>query len=272
MHTLNQDIVVFEDDTFDITFPVETSGDNPIFQLIPTDQVWFGISTAPNNNYILQKANPGFDKGLFPGNYYSFTNATAFNAGLPQETIMFQPLYFFVPTTGESTVTGGGQGAGFSVLIQDLGSGNVLNPGYPRITVNNVNVTNGIGYTNNSVITIDASNFVDSLGNVATTDLIITLAPGTTADPIPPFTGDIAITSTNEITVSFAQSDFAASGGPLNTDTEYYWELVASIFNFGRILTPPTAITPEPFETQVIATGKLFVSSSMFSIKGYRPS
>ena len=268
MHTLDQNIVVFEDDTFDITFPVETSGDNPIFQLTPTDQVWFGISTAPNNNYILQKANLGWDKGLFPGNYYSFTNVTDFNAGLPQATNILS-LQTFTPPNGASSVTGGGQNASFQVLIQNLGSGNVLNPSYPKIDVNNFNVTNGIGYTNNSVITIDASNFVDSLGNAATTDLIITLGPGTTADPIPPSTGDIAITTTNEITVSFAQSDFAASGGPLNTDTEYYWELVASIFNFGRILFPPTSI--QPFETQVIATGYMYVSSSVLSVSGFRP-
>lgn len=269
MHTLDQNIVVFEDDTFDITFPVETSGDNPIFQLTPTDQVWFGISTAPNNNYILQKANLGWDKGLFPGNYYSFTNVTDFNAGLPQATNILS-LQTFTPPNGASSVTGGGQNASFQVFIQNLGSGNVLNPAYPKIDVNNINVTNGIGYTDDSVITIDASNFVDSLGNVATTDLIITLGPGTTADPIPPSTGDIAITTTNEITVSFAQSDFAASGGPLNTDTEYYWELVASVFNFGVTLIPPST-TNQPFETQVIATGYMHVSSSVFSVSGFRP-
>lgn len=270
MHTLNQNIVVFEDDTFDITFPVETSGDNSIFQLTPTDQVWFGIATAPNNNYILQKANSGWDKGLFPGNYYSYTNVTDFNAGLPQDISIPYSLQTFTPPNGATSVTGGGQNASFQVLVQDLGSGNVLNPAYPKIDVNNINVTNGIGYTDNSVITIDASNFVDSLGNVATTDLIITLGPGTTADPIPPSTGDIAITTTNEITVSFAQSDFAASGGPLNTDTEYYWELVASIFNFGRTLVPPST-TNQPFESQVIATGYMHVSSSVFSVSGFRP-
>lgn len=63
------------------------------------------------------------------------------------------------------------------------------------------------------------------------------------------------------VNVFFTQADFeatAGSGNKLETDEEYYTELVVSDnANEDRSL--------------VAATGKLFISSSMFSIANYRP-
>jgi len=273
MSKLGQYITVFEDDTFDLNFQVDVIAPSSNYSLAATDQVWFGIATAPGNSYILQKANSGWDKGLYPGTYYTFTNAATFNAGLPQDdSTWFEQYFFQVPTTGESTVTGGGQGANFQVRIGSDGSNIILLTGYPLVDVNNVNVTNGIGYTDDSVITIFASNFVNGNGNAATNDLVITLGPGTNATPFPPTTGDIEIEGTLEnpsVKVSFNQDDFAASSGPLSTDTEYYWELVASKFRGGVAFVPTSTV--EPHHTQVMATGYMYVSSSMFSVAGYRP-
>ena len=72
-------------------------------------------------------------------------------------------------------------------------------------------------------------------------------------------TNDIAVVNADTIVnVTFNQGDFTAAGGNLATDTEYYTELVVS---------------PNKNESTsvVAATGKLFISSSMFSIAGYRP-
>jgi hypothetical protein len=73
-------------------------------------------------------------------------------------------------------------------------------------------------------------------------------------------TNDILLVTNDVIVrVFFNQADFDASSGPLATDTEYYTELVvADNGNENRSI--------------VAATGKLYVSSSMFSIAGYRPS
>jgi hypothetical protein len=72
-------------------------------------------------------------------------------------------------------------------------------------------------------------------------------------------TNDIAVVNADTIiNVTFNQTDFIAGGGSLLTDTEYYTELVVS---------------PNQNESTsvVAATGKLYISSSMFSIAGYRP-
>lgn len=82
---------------------------------------------------------------------------------------------------------------------------------------------------------------------------------GTTPTP-PGDTGDISVVSGDVIVnVTFEQGDFDASTGPLATDTEYYTELVISS-------------TTSEDNSVVAATGKLFVSRSMFSAAGYRPS
>jgi hypothetical protein len=81
-----------------------------------------------------------------------------------------------------------------------------------------------------------------------------------TPDGVPTGTNGLTIPSGDSIiNISFSQDDFVASAGTLATDTEYYTELVLSTNGFDT-----TSI--------VAATGKLFISSSMFSIAGYRPS
>ncbi len=82
---------------------------------------------------------------------------------------------------------------------------------------------------------------------------------GTTPSP-PSDTNNINVVSGDVIVnVYFEQDDFDASTGPLDTDTEYYTELV---------------ISDDTSENNsvVAATGKLFVSRSMFSAAGFRPS
>lgn len=75
--------------------------------------------------------------------------------------------------------------------------------------------------------------------------------------------GDFIVgTSDNIIKIYFNQSDFVASSGgqpgQLATDVEYYTEL---------LLSP----TNNQDNSVVAATGKLFISSSIFSTSGYRP-
>ena len=69
-------------------------------------------------------------------------------------------------------------------------------------------------------------------------------------------------TQDNIIKIYFNQSDFVASSGgqpgQLATDVEYYTELLLSPTN-----NESTSV--------VAATGKLFISSSIFSTSGYRP-
>jgi hypothetical protein len=85
-----------------------------------------------------------------------------------------------------------------------------------------------------------------------------TTATGGTLTPAN--TGGISVVNGDVIVeVNFTQADFnATTAGTLATDTEYYTELVLS--NNGSENT-----------SLVTATGKLFISSSMFSIAGYRP-
>jgi len=72
-------------------------------------------------------------------------------------------------------------------------------------------------------------------------------------------TNDINVVSGDVIVnVFFEQDDFTADSGPLSTDTEYYTELVISS-------------TTSENDSVVAATGKLFVSRSMFSEAGFRP-
>ena len=78
-----------------------------------------------------------------------------------------------------------------------------------------------------------------------------------------PAAGDFIVgTQDNIIKIYFNQSDFVASTGgqpgQLATDVEYYTEL---------LLSP----TNNQDNSVVAATGKLFISSSIFSTAGYRP-
>lgn len=72
--------------------------------------------------------------------------------------------------------------------------------------------------------------------------------------------GDIQVVSGDVIVrVFFDQDDFIeTTAGTLGTDVEYYTELVVA-----DDATEDRSI--------VAATGKLFISSSMFSVAGYRP-
>ena len=69
---------------------------------------------------------------------------------------------------------------------------------------------------------------------------------------------DIPVSYNIYVTVKFSQADFAASGGPLVTNTTYYWELIV-------------AKTAYEDSSQVTATGTLRIDPSQFSTKGYRP-
>lgn len=75
-------------------------------------------------------------------------------------------------------------------------------------------------------------------------------------------TGNVTTTSPNIVNIQFNQDMFAATdtyvSGNLQTDTEYYTELI---------------YTPNGNDeySVVAATGLLYISSSMFSIAGYRP-
>lgn len=75
-------------------------------------------------------------------------------------------------------------------------------------------------------------------------------------------TGNVTITTPDIVNIFFSQDMFEEQGGyvsgSLVTDKEYYTELVFS----------PT--TSENVSV-VAATGLLYISSSMFSIAGYRP-
>ena len=82
----------------------------------------------------------------------------------------------------------------------------------------------------------------------------------TGGSPNPTSTGNISVVNGDFIVnVTIQQSDFDPTAAVyLETDTEYYTELVMS---------------PNQTEAQslVSATGKLFVSSSIFSVSGFRP-
>tara|TARA_R110001632_G_scaffold213621_1_gene340006 strand:- start:518 stop:955 length:438 start_codon:yes stop_codon:yes gene_type:complete len=75
-------------------------------------------------------------------------------------------------------------------------------------------------------------------------------------------TGNITVDAPDIVNIQFNQNMFEDQGGyasgSLETDKEYYTELVFSPSSNQSL-------------SVVAATGKLFISSSMFSIAGYRP-
>ena len=77
-----------------------------------------------------------------------------------------------------------------------------------------------------------------------------------------PTSGITVVTNDTIVRVFFTQADFGASSTPnttgFQTNAEYYCELVLS--NNGQDST-----------SVVAATGKLFISASVFSAAGYRP-
>jgi len=244
MQVFNQNIVVFEDDTFELEFLVDTDTLNSF------DATWFGISTAPGSTYILQKANNNFDWGLFIGNIQA-----SITQGITDGT----------PTGGTPIVT--------SPTTNNNGGGAVLNlsiDGFGHLTTTGGGANVSFGGTNYEVgDTLTVPSSVTGASN----DLIFTLTANNlpAASYIPPFTNDIYINAYQDfyspvvITVPFTQADFDADGGVLETGTTYYWELVA-----GKTAEYDTD-NGYLLKSQVAATGTMYVSSSMFSIAGYRP-
>lgn len=244
MNHLDQEFVIFEDDTLEIELPLEVIEFNNTYNIGSYDNVWFGIATAPGNSYILQKANYNWDQGLLTGDYYGFiTNLAAFEAA--------------TPNNGTYTLTpAGGSGNDAEFTIQIIS--NQINSSICQVTFG------GLGYEPGDNLSFAASDF-----GISSPDLEMTLT-SYPAPSVPAGTDDIEIDAPNgpsgpaTIRVDFNQSDFAASGGPLVTGTKYYWEVVV-----GEIKS--YTITNYDVPTQVIATGYMHVSESMFSIAGYRP-
>lgn len=249
MNHLDQEFIIFEDDTLEVELPLEVIEFNNTYNIGSYDNVWFGIATTPGNSYILQKANYNWDQGLLLGNgdYYGFiTNLAAFEAALPAQGNYTD----LTPTTN-----GNGSGAEFTIQIN---SSNQINPTVCQPSFG------GLGYEPGDNLIFAASDF-----GISSPDLLMTLTPYPDLPTISG-TGDIEIDAPNgpsgpaTIRVDFNQSDFAASGGPLVTGTKYYWEVVVGeIKNY--------SITNYDVPTQVVATGYMHVSESIFSIAGYRP-
>ena len=204
MQVFNQNITVFEDDTFELEFLVDTD------TLSSFDATWFGVSTAPGNSYILQKANNNFDYGLFVGSIQpSITQAIT--DGTPNLSLVTSP-----------TTLGNGGGAVLDLSINSFGDLSTTDGG--------ALITNGgVNYSVNDTLTVASS----LLGS--SNDLIITLTDSNMPNSsyIPPFTNDITLNAFQDffspvlITVPFTQADFDAGTGPLETGVTYYWELVA---------------------------------------------
>lgn len=246
MNHLNQEFVIFEDDTLEIELPLEVIEFNNTHNIGAYDNVWFGISTAPGSTYIIQKANYNWDQGLLTGDYYGFiTNLAAFEAATPNNG-----NYNLTPTTN-----GNGEDAEFLIQI----ASNQINPAVCQVSFG------GIGYEPGDNLSFASSNF-----GISSPDLEMTLTPYP-APNVPSGTGDIEIDAPSgpngpvTIKVYFSQADFeATTSGKLQTGEEYYWELV-----IGEIKS--YSISNYDVPTQVSATGKLYVSESMFSIANYRP-
>lgn len=247
MPSLNQEIILWEDDTLDLEFTVAAIQYNQYANLTHDDAIWFacattygGVPSGAGNTVILQKANTQWDAGIYTGDILSSisTNSTDATTPLTQYTI--------------SNTSGGGGSAKITTLI-------ATNPG--PITYAYIN-GGGFGYAVNDTLTLPSS----VIGG--TTDVIITLTSGD-LKTIPPPTGDISLsaatlgTTPTMVTVSFSQSDFDALGGPLVTGVKYYWELTAAkIYNASGNYSE---------DSQVIAGGTLQVDPSQFSTKGHRP-
>lgn len=251
MSFLNQEFVVFEDDDIAFDIPLDVIEFNNVHNVGSYDNVLMGWSTTPGGSYVLQLANYNWDQGILGGNAYSlitqnFTGAT-------------QGTYNVSPTSGGGS---GNNGSG-AILNVQVNSSGVINSAVCEFT------QGGNGYEPNDVLTFPASNF----GTGTSQDLVITL-PST----FPNFPsansatlGRIRILSPEGpsgqaiIRVYLKQGAYAASSGPLVTGTTYYWELV-----IGEIRSYTFSNYDVP--TQVVATGTMYVSGSMFSKKGLRPN
>jgi len=243
----HQEIVVFEDDTIVIEFPLEVIEFNNVYNVASTDNTWFGISSTPGGTYILQFANYSWNQGILTGPAYSFITQNITGGD--------QDNYTVSPT---SVSPAGGTGA---ELTTQINSNGVINSAVFSFT------NGGSGYQAGDVLTFDSSLFNSDQ------DLIVTL-DSAFFPTIPlannPFQGSIKIVAPDgpngpaTVKLSIKQDSFQASGGPLVTDNTYYWELIVGEYT-------SYSITSFDSETQVSAAGTLYVSGSMFSKKLLRP-
>ena len=241
----HQEIVVFEDDTIVIEFPLEVIEFNNVYNVASTDNTWFGISSTPGGTYILQFANYGWNQGILTGPAYSFITQNITNG---------DPGNYNVPPT----VSTNGAGA---VLSTQINSNGVINSAVFTF------IDGGSGYQAGDILTFDSSLFNSDQ------DLIVTL--DSAFFPTIPLAnnslqGSIKIVAPDgpngpaTVKLFIRQDSFQASGGPLVTDNTYYWELIVGEYT-------SYSITSFDSETQVSAAGTLYVSGSMFSKKLLRP-
>ena len=242
----HQEIVVFEDDTIVIEFPLEVIEFNNVYNVGAYDNVWFGISTTPGGTYIQQYANANWDQGILTGPAYDFITQNITGGD--------QDNYTVSPT---SVSPAGGTGAELTTQINING---VINSAVFSFT------NGGNNYQAGDVLT-----FASSLFN-SDQDLIVTL--DSSFFPLLPQPdsnhGIIKIVAPEgpngpaTVKLQINQDSFQASGGPLVTDNTYYWELVVGEYT-------GYSTTNFDSETQVSAAGTLYVSGSMFSKKLLRP-
>lgn len=244
----HQKIVVFEDDTIVIEFPLEVIEFNNVYNVASTDNTWFGISSTPGGTYILQFANINWNQGILGGPAYNFITQNITNGT--------QDNYNVSPS---SVSPAGGTGAILSTQIN--GDGDINSAVFSFIN-------GGNSYQAGDVLTFNAALFGSDQ------DLKVTLDPA--FFPTIPLAnnslqGSIKIVAPDgpngpaTVKLGIKQDSFQASGGPLVTDTTYYWELIVGEYtNY--------SITSFDSETQVSAAGTLYISGSMFSKQGLRPS
>ena len=246
MASLNQNIVVYEDDTFSISHSLSVLSYTQPSNIASYDRTWWACSETPGGSYVLQKANEWYGSSIAFSSGVTITQNTA-NA--PNGN-----LYGAIPSS--QTGTGGGATWFFYVAGGE-------------VTIISGWLSPGLGYAVGDQLTFNSTVFPG-----ATQDLILTLNSSNFYPPstIPPNTGDIYIDAPQgpngpvNIIAEFSQADFEASGGPLETDTTYYWELVVGEPIYNSIVGEIGTIL-----TQVVATRELYVSSSLFSAAGYRP-
>lgn len=240
----HQEIVVFEDDTLIIEFPLEVVEFNNAFNVSSTDNAWFGVSSTPGGSYILQIANHNWDRGILGGNASSFITQTITN-GTPGN-------YNVSPSSVSPT---GGAGAILTTQINALGN---INTSVFSFT------DGGSNYQAGDVLTFNAALFGSDQ------DLKVTL-DASVFPTIPDGSSQIKIVAPQgangpaTVKVQILEDDFQASSGPLVTGNKYYWELVVGEYK-------SYTISNFDSQTQVSAAGTLIISGSMFSNAGLRPS
>lgn len=254
MASLNQNIVVYEDDTFSISHSLSVLSYTQASNIASYDRTWWACSETPGGSYVLQKANEWYGSSIVfsgisdqnPPNGVIITQNTA-NAT--------NGNYYGVIETSND-----GNGGGKQWFMFVAGG---------EVTIISGWLSSGLGYAVGDELQFDSTVLP---GTTQPLKIELTEANFFPASTIPPNTGDIYVDAPQgpngpvNIIAEFSQADFEASGGPLETDTTYYWELVVGEPIFNTIWGDLNTIA-----TQVVATGELYVSSSLFSLAGYRP-